>query len=353
MRHSCSSAGVSCTADSESCCHVHNIGLDVLSASNQVLSALWTFGGFFVLGYPVILYTAGTLYPQTLQSFLLILTVWLLSRTRPDASLWVHALPGVAFGLAILTNPIVLLIAPIILLWQVLSGRSRIQQAAVTAAMMILLSGAWTIRNYVALHAFVPGATSSGYNLLSGNSEKATYDQLSGAISLSETALHDLIGKNEVERDRIMSQEAMRYIRANPARTFKLYCQKFLYWFAYSNQLASDVVIKGGASDVTVRVRNIIMFCAYIPLLGLFIVRLFLVRRFPLSDIEVLFITLYVTSGMAYAIYITRIRYRMPFDWFLIAVDAIFLSQVLAHWCAQPKQLSPSKDELKPMAQNG
>jgi Dolichyl-phosphate-mannose-protein mannosyltransferase len=310
-------------------------------------------GAIFVLGYPIILYTAGTLYPQTLQSFLLILAVWLLCRTRPDASLWVHALPGVIFGLAILTNPIVLLLAPIVLLWQVVSGRSRIQQAAVTASMMVLLSGAWTIRNYVALHAFVPGATTSGYNLVSGNSDATTYDQLSGSISLSETALRELNGKGEIERDRIMSREAMRYIRANPARTFKLYCQKLLYWFAYSNQLASDVVIKDGASDVSARVRNIIMFCSYIPLLGVFLVRLFLVRRFPLSDIEVLFVTLYLASGMAYAIYITRIRYRMPFDWMLIALDAIFLSQVIASWSAQPKLLSPANGDLRPMVPRG
>jgi len=309
-------------------------------------------GVLFVLGYPVLLYVAGTLYPQTLQSFLLITTIWLLSRTRPDASLWVHALPGVTFGLMILTVPLVLPLAPIVLLWQVFSGRSRIQQAAVTAGMMVLLVGIWTTRNYFALHAFVPLATNGGHNLLSGNSDKTTYDQLSGSISLSEATTREIAGKGEVERDRIMAREALRNIRANPGRTLKLYCQKFLYWFAYSNKLASDVVIKEGASDVPISLRDIIMFCVYIPLLGLLVFRLFLVRRFPLSDIEVLLIALYFAAGMVYAIYITRIRYRLPFDWLLIALDAIFLAQVIANWPAQSKQLSPSEEVLKPMAQS-
>jgi hypothetical protein len=33
---------------------------------------------------------------------------------------------------------------------------------------------------------------------------------------------------------------------------------------------------------------------------------------------------------MAYAVYFTRIRFRLPFDWLLIAVDALFLARVLA-----------------------
>ena len=292
-------------------------------------------GVLLVLGYPVLLYLAGTLYPQTLQSCLLIATIWLLGRTRPDAPLWVHALPGVTFGLMVLTTPLVLLLAPIVLLWQVFTGCARIQQAAMTASMMLLLVGSWSIRNYVAFHAFIPMATNGGHNLLSGNSDKTTYDQLSGTISVSDAVVRELEGKGEVERDRILAREAWMNIRANPGRTLQLYGQKFLYWFHYRNELASDVVIKGGASDVPSRLRNTVMFLTYVPLLSLLIVRLFLIRRFPLSDIEVLMIALYLAAGMAYAIYFTRIRYRLPFDWLLIALDAIFLAQVIANGAAQ------------------
>jgi hypothetical protein len=47
-------------------------------------------------------------------------------------------------------------------------------------------------------------------------------------------------------------------------------------------------------------------------------------------DREALFLALYLGGGMAYAIYFTRIRFRLPFDWLLIAVDAMFLARLLA-----------------------
>jgi hypothetical protein len=82
------------------------------------------------------------------------------------------------------------------------------------------------------------------------------------------------------------------------------------------------------------------MLCTYGPLLGILIVRLCLVRRFPLSDFEVLLLALYLGAGMAYALYLTRIRYRLPFDWLLIALDAIFLARMIAGWSASREERS-------------
>ena len=47
-----------------------------------------------------------------------------------------------------------------------------------------------------------------------------------------------------------------------------------------------------------------------------------------------LLLALYLGGGMAYAVYFTRIRFRLPFDWLLIIVDALFLARALARWRA-------------------
>ena len=100
-------------------------------------------GVFFVLGYPVLLYAASNLYPQSLEAFLLVATIWLLDRARSDAPFWVHALLGLAFGLLVLTIPIFVLLAPIMLLWPVLGRRSQVRQVALTTGIMILLVALW------------------------------------------------------------------------------------------------------------------------------------------------------------------------------------------------------------------
>jgi 4-amino-4-deoxy-L-arabinose transferase-like glycosyltransferase len=300
-------------------------------------------GVLFVLGYPVFLYTASTLYSQSLEAFLLVATTWLLARTRSDAGLWVHALPGAACGLLILTTPPILLLAPVVLLWLVCTGRSRIHQAALTAGIMILVVGMWTTRNYLVFRAFVPVATLGGHNLLTGNNEATTYNVPSGMMVLSPSVARELTGKNEVDHDRILTRTALENMRKNPGRTFVLYWQKFLYWFTYSNELASDRAVPGGSASGPQWLRDVIMACTYGPLLGILILRLLLVRRFPLSSLEVLFLALYVGAGMVYAIFLTRIRYRLPFDWLLIALDAIFVARVIAGWSALPEHRSPAK----------
>jgi len=131
-----------------------------------------------------------------------------------------------------------------------------------------------------------------------------------------------------------MTRAGLKFIRENPGRAFTLYVQKFLFWFHFRNTISSDKVVPGGAGAGTVWLRDLLMLVTYGPLLGVLLFRLALFRKYPLSSLETLFVALYLGGGMAYAIYATRIRYRLPFDWLLIAVDALFVAQVINRWMA-------------------
>lgn len=287
-------------------------------------------GVLFVLGYPVLLYLATTLYPQTLESILLLTTVLLMDRTRAEARPWAHALVGAALGVMILTAPIFLLLVPMMLLWLVLARRASLPRAALALGVAVLLVGLWTARNYWALGGFVPVATNGGYTLLAGNSPQTVYDQPSAiGATWSEEVARELQDKSEMEKDRIFKRVSLENMRNDPGRTFTLFCQKFAYWFAYSNQLTSDQVVPGGASGVPHGVRDLVMLLTYGPLLALLVLRLLMVRRDPPTALEVLIVALYLCAGLAYAIFFTRIRYRLPFDWLLIALDAAFLARLL------------------------
>ena len=74
-------------------------------------------------GYPVLIYTAGTLFPQIALLVLAALALWLLERGRPGHA--AAAAIGLACGAAIEVSPTALTLVPVALLHAALSGRWR------------------------------------------------------------------------------------------------------------------------------------------------------------------------------------------------------------------------------------
>jgi len=290
------------------------------------LAGLWGVG--LVLAYPVVFYAAGTLYPQTFAAFLLVSSVTLLDRLERKSTWLAYASTGVVYGLLVLTVPIYLLLTPIVVLWLAWVRRSGAGQVATTAALIGLVVGAWTLRNLAVLGAPVVG-TSSGFNLLVGNSPESRYDQATAGVRWPTGVRAEVSGRNEVERDRIMVKAAFRVVGADPRRAGMLYVQKFLHWFAFYNEVVSDRLLPGGAGAGPRWLRDLVMVLTYGLLIGILLLRLVTVRRHPLTGLEGLLLALYVGGGMAYALYFTRIRFRLPFDWLLVAVDALFLARLL------------------------
>lgn len=117
---------------------------------------------------------------------------------------------GAFLGLAALTRPVLLPAAGLFLLYAVLWARPGWRSPAAwrrvaggTAAValgMALVVAPWTVRNYLALGAFVPVSTNGGVNLRQGNNPYAT-----GAFFWSgDPAVNPLLRvRDEVERDRL------------------------------------------------------------------------------------------------------------------------------------------------------
>lgn len=287
--------------------------------------------------WPVVIYAASTLYPQTLAAFLLVLTVWLLDRLSRDRSLLVAVLAGGACGFLILTVPIMLLIMPLFLLWGLVQARRRLVQTAVFCAVSAVCVCTWTARNYLAFDAFIPVATSSGYNLLAGNTANARYNT-SLNVRFPEYVYTEITGKDEVERNRIMTEAAFDQIAADPQRAAIRYLGKFAHWFAYSNKLLSDEVVEGGASTIAPSARDAILFVTYFGIIAIpLALHLVFSRSFPFRRIEILCLALWIAGGLAYAVFFTRVRFRLPFDWLVIATNAMFLAAVLEHHLARAR----------------
>lgn len=274
---------------------------------------------YMALCYPIFLYVAGTLYPQLLGSLLFLCALALLSSDSLSRAR--AATAGLVYGLLCLTVPAFLLLLPLVLIYIALgthaSLRETLVKAGIVAAMTALTLSPWIVRNALQLHAFVPVSTNSGFNLLLGNSP-LSQAQSKPDMALVCTEAHD--SPDEVTYDHRLTHCATDWIKHNPMQAAHLYLSKVRNYFNYRDKLATTSEATDWAAWI--------MFATYYPLLLLAIARLAFIRRFPLNRTEVLLYLLYFGDALASALFFTRIRFRIPFDFLLVVIDSAFVARL-------------------------
>jgi 4-amino-4-deoxy-L-arabinose transferase-like glycosyltransferase len=225
-----------------------------------------------------------------------------------------------------LAVPIFILTLPIVALFMLLDSTSsklvgkliRPFVFCLIAAVVVLC---WTARNYYVFNKFIPIATNSGFNLFVGNSENAGFNT-GTAIDWKEHELHiQQQNLNEYDKDLYFRDQATEWVKTNPSSAIKLYFGKVLNYFNYTNKL---FVEEQGS-----KVKDIVMFLSYMPLLLIALLRLFCVSKCPLSRTEKYLYLVYFGMAFMSAIFFTRLRFRVPFDFCLIAIVSIVCSRFL------------------------
>lgn len=309
----------------------------ILRQSGLPLAAAWA--PLLVLAYPVLFYTAGTLYPQTFGAMLLLAFLRVLYLPAPSVWTWVGA--GALYGLLVLVIPVYMLLAPLVGLWLILSGRLGIKGLVLLVGTALVVVGSWTGRNYATFGAFIPVSTNSGVNLWAGNS---LYAEPNSGVMVAfppeymARVRKDVKDLKEVGRRDYYRNEAMQFIKGNPSFFVTLYARKFLNYFNYHNKLA------GRQKKTSV---DWIMLATYGPLLLLGVLRFLLAGYFRPTSFEWLCLSLYLGSAAVYALFFTRIRFRLPFDLLLIGVVAVFVGHLVQHWLAA----SSSQERAGPICQ--
>jgi hypothetical protein len=236
-----------------------------------------------------------------------------------------QTITGLLLAWLVVTIPTFIFILPVCVIW--LGWRKKAwRQALVLALVVMLCVGAWTARNLIVLGAPVFVSTNSGENLLLGNSPLSSVS-LGSQADISEFRHRAAeLNLGEVERDRFYHLAAVEYIRSDPLAASKLYVGKFLNYFNYRNNLATQ-------SEASVG-RDLIMLVTYYPMLLMGAWRtvdVLFVRRSveKNADNELLFAFLYLGSALVHALFFTRIRFRLPYDTLVIILAALFLESKL------------------------
>ncbi len=266
--------------------------------------------------YCVLFYTAGTLYPQTLFTLLVLL---LIRAALDAASSLKHALFfGLMCGLVILVHSTGVFIPPVAGLWIIFSSRDRktafkrVVIAAMVASACVLM---WTARNYAVFHRFIPLTTHGGDTLYIGNNP---HTSLRAWYNYVDDEFYQRVSRlPEVEQNRYYVARTLEFWAREPWDALKLYLVKLADYFNFYNNLFATKF------DV---LKRIIMFITYYPLLACLILRLINTRRIPLSPVERLLVITYFASALFHALFVPRIRFRLPYDVILITHIGIMFS---------------------------
>jgi 4-amino-4-deoxy-L-arabinose transferase-like glycosyltransferase len=283
--------------------------------------------------YPLLVFTAGTLYPQVHAMTLLLLGLeWsLVALERAGAKRIAYAIgAGLSWGLMILAVPTFMLSVfaiGVFLLWRCRPAAWKVLPALVVAT--AILPGAWCARNAAVLHAFIPVSTNNGINLILGNSDGVTAGGgRVGDISAYEDRARQQ-GLSEVELDRYYQHAAEDWIKAHPGKAATLYAEKVLNNFNYHNELAT-----GGQNST---MKDLISAASFYPLLLLFALRLAYWRR--LRPLEKLLILLVLGNVLLLAVFYTRLRFRVPLDGLMLISSAAMLAELARRFAQRDKEI--------------
>jgi hypothetical protein len=271
-----------------------------------------------ILLYPLFFYTSATLYPQTLAAFLFVLALTMLLESQHR---WMmNFAVGGAFGFLVLVVPTFLLTLVVVLVAAWSLKIIRWHAGLLIFAVAVALVGLWTVRNFVEFRELVPVASNSGANFLIGNCENTIPTGGSGNVNTSRYHREAMaLGLNEFQEDRYYRKAAMTWIEEHPGRACELYLEKSANFFNVYNQYAPE-----SKAEVSLW-RQVVLGVCYGLLLALLAWRLVEMKRFPLSPTEKLFLAIYILSAFTQAIFFTRIRLRLPYDYLVVAIIAMHL----------------------------
>jgi len=221
-----------------SCVLTYRLGRAILGENVGLIA------GLIAAAYPLSIYYENELLIPALLIFLILTAVqatrW--AAARPAAKTrWLAA--GIAWGLAAITRPNVLLSVASLPVWLVRKCRRYLAAAAGLGLLsLVLVISPVTARNYLVSRELVLIAWQGGYNFYIGNNPKAdgktaivpgTKKSWQGGYydskRLAEEALNKKLNNSEV--DRYWFERGVTFILTQPGRALLLFLKKIYLWF--------------------------------------------------------------------------------------------------------------------------
>lgn len=190
----------------------------------------------------LVIYTTK-IHPLNIDILLIIAVLFVFLRLLSIDKIMLRdiVLTGLVAGLALLTRPTVfifIVFAMFILSWK------RILNTKNTVILLVVLSltgSIWTIRNYVIYNELVFTRTGTGKVFWIGNNPAASGgamqpDGKTVFSSAPESFKQEIIGKDEIQQNRLFKAKAFAFIKKHPMIFLNLFFKKVYYFFWFSPQ---------------------------------------------------------------------------------------------------------------------
>jgi len=262
------------------------------------------------------------IWDTCLSALLVAVLLWATLKLEPSPRLRGWCFYGALWGFALLTNPAIALLFPVLVAWAAYRARTGEHSSkwligpVLAAAIAALCCTPWTVRNYLQFHKFIPLRSNFAFELYVGNNEN--YDEQyrfrPGPITQEREILRYLsMGESSFMEEE--KRKAVAFIESHPRVEVWLISQRVVdFWTGTATPVAT--FRRTGSPWL-----RFILLCNYATSLCAFagIVVLLAGKNdysFPVVVIPVVFPLLYYVTH-------TSLRYRHPIDPIVLLLAAI------------------------------
>jgi 4-amino-4-deoxy-L-arabinose transferase-like glycosyltransferase len=275
----------------------------------------------FAAIYPLAVYTAGTLYPATLQTFLLACVVLFCLIARDRGSAWLAVIAGIVAAALSLVTPSALpafALAALWLAWPIRSRRPILMALLFLLPVLLALAG-WSYRNYRSFGRSVAVSANGGFNFWLGNHPDVTATTGNRMTNRMRLELGSVYARhrNVAVRDSVLFSIGVEYIKADPRRFVRLSAAKAAnFWRLYPKPMTD-----AGAAAQKAKLYSLLSYGVLLPFAVIW-----LLRSLGRSRGAWLILLVFLAYTGVHALFISKVRFRIPLDPYILifAAGALF-----------------------------
>ena len=233
---------------------------------------------------------------------------------------------GLLWGFALMTNPSLGSMLPVLLSWAAYRayrrGELRLSRPALACGIVVLCCVPWTVRNYLAFHRFIPLRSNFAFELWLGNNEQFDeQSQVVPAANPERAEIRSYIHMGETAFMQDKWSKAVSFMRAHPRLEITLFARRFVAtWTGAENPIE-------GFRDADSPLVRLVLISNTLAAIGALCGILALVRSrnvyaFPLAASPIVYPVIYYVTH-------TALRYRHPIDPALLLLAAIAVAALL------------------------
>lgn len=301
---------------------LYGLVIDVSGNHKQAL-----FAALIAAVYPPFISYSVDISTTTVETFFVILGIWLAVRTVKNYTLINAILCGVSLAMAALTRSTWLPILPLIPLWWLGNLWKKwglwLKLSCAMGLAAVIVFFPWIYYNYRTHGVLIVTSTNGGLNFWIGNNAKSNGEYIF-PTQIDRALVESTLEMSEVERDRFFYQQGWQFILEHPQQFIKLAFRKLLYFLFFRPNIGSSLEAAEYQLFDLVKLGFIVSWLALLPFAVLGLISL----RGKWCE-HILFILIFVIQALTTMVYFSGTRFRTPIDGLVIVWAVFGLSVIL------------------------